>query len=256
MTAFARARPAGRYLPGTAFLTAELELIDGNLTKGLNGDLGGIWNPTARLVVGGAGMRIARDADLQVVRTLVMTSDAVVTFQSPGKVVEREIHMCHGVARPFPTDSGDPGWTLGAENDVRPTWVSEAKGAPLVFQFRYPMGSTITAVAAMLGAAPAARTEAPNELSLVEIIREPRRAPTPSLEVLASATDVYVDQATYEAGHDVVVTPDEPIVMDAAYRYGVRIHSENGPTDNAFTGQFMMSLRISLLVSQIDPFVT
>jgi len=270
MPAHVRGR-AVRYLRGSAFLTAELETIDSNLEKTINGDTGGNtgtgggWNPTARLVVGGAGMRIARNADLQNVQSLTLTNGATVTWQAPGKAISRLIPDHYGVSRPFPNPADTSGWVLTAdEPGVRPVWVSMKVGSPLVLEFPVPRGLVISTLTVTLGViVGVTHLNPPDQCSLVELIRMPRNLLVPAPEVLASTRDVFTSDAAYIASHDVVVTPVAPVVTDAAnYRYAMRIHAEDGITAGgadditAHIGQMMKCCIVAGFVTILDPHLT
>ena len=58
MAHFVRQRAAGLWVNDSVITQAELEAIDENLSKAINGDDGGTWSPTAPIIIGGSGLQV------------------------------------------------------------------------------------------------------------------------------------------------------------------------------------------------------
>jgi hypothetical protein len=247
---FPRVRPESRWLTGTTLETAELEAIDENLYRSINGDQGGAWSPTARLVVGGAGLHVGRAADLADVRRIKMAGDALVTFGGVGKAVDHYQDIAGGYVPLWPDASGEPGWRYTAQS-TRPLWASVKLGAPLILSVRPPRNTVVSAITATFGSVSVTtHVAAPDKLTSFEFLRSLILDPS-AFEVLGSVTDVYVDQPSYAAPHDLTLTIEQPHAIDPKYNYWLRAHAESG--ENALGLNVLSAIRVTGRIRTLDP---
>jgi hypothetical protein len=73
--------------------------------------------------------------------------------------------------------------------------------------------------------------------------------------LLFTEADVYVDQATYDAAHDIELTPTTPVLVEDGYQYAAYLTAEQGELGvDAYQLQAVLAMQAAVRFSTLSPF--
>lgn len=244
MAHFARRYPDSTYVSGYVVTGDDFKFWDTNITKCVNGDGGGTWNPAAAIVIGGAGMWFALAATLNFTAFTTTSTGGHIEhddddyIEYPGSFRTLASPVLCGTA---PRRESLYPWVMDATNDSVTSPAIDGAGqtyaeVPWRFPLRVHDGATVTMVTfyMALGEAHADTPQNPVRFRVVRIDRDGNETPIGT----AADADGYVAFAGNYAittGQTVAYACNEVIDL-SKYDYRAEILDEYGANAWATTG--------------------
>jgi hypothetical protein len=222
---FPRAKPGGYTDDVDVLPASELNTIDVNQSRALDGTDGGLYTPSTEIQIAGAGIELQGSLQLKyATRSITRIQPMGVLAVSAGGNFE------------YDTGAGADAWK--PEQTI-------AGGAMGLQIERIPNGATITSILCRVKGAPGHGASPTATLPVLKLHRYPRDGDFPS--VVASVSDPSTTNTQYEAVHDHELSGLSEVVDLELYSYAIRIDGEVGGDFQA--GWQMKSWQITCDVS-------
>ena len=261
-------RVGGNWTDSVDTLTAaDLESFEAKIFKSINGDDGGTWAPAGTLVIGGAGVdlqganhvlsgTLTVDGDIQLDGVLEVGSGlGSVTF---GGTTGRPLLGSRSLTRVCPLSFGvSPGADWANWAVIGPTSGGSAAGGvqysqttAAVAMFRLdalPNGATLNSV--VVNVIGNVTGGAPGTMPTLKAWKVHTQTGA-CTQLGATTTDVYVDEATFEASHVMSVAGLSEVVDRTAYDYLIEVTPASGANVNP--GFSIFAPRVTFTTTQMD----